>query len=110
MLKNFDDFSRRPSQEQSGLVRLAKETTPEWSIMKGFASDFDGRMFVGHKFRWISDPSSFLATQLLVDSSTLLFQIHFTQEAQCHHRLHSMDFPAKPNRTRRPATFCWKPK
>jgi hypothetical protein len=82
MPKNFDDSSRRRSQEQAGLVRLAKETTPEWSIMKGFASDFDGRMFVGHKFRWISDPSSrvqfFLATQLLVDSSTLLFQIHFT--------------------------------
>src|ERR1700681_2761668 len=58
MPENFDEFSRRHSQEQAGRERLAKETTPEWSILKGFTSDFDGRVFVGHKFRWVSDPSS----------------------------------------------------
>lgn len=25
---------------------------------EGFASDFAGRVFVGHKFQWVSDPSS----------------------------------------------------
>jgi hypothetical protein len=58
MPENFDEFSRRHSQEQARRERLAKETRPEWSILKGFTSDFDGRAFVGHKFRWVSDPSS----------------------------------------------------
>jgi hypothetical protein len=58
MPEDFDEFSRRHSQEQAVRERLAKETTPEWSILKGFTSDFDGRVFVGHKFRWVSDPSS----------------------------------------------------
>jgi hypothetical protein len=53
----FDDFSRRHSQEDADRQRLAKESTPEWSILKGFASDFAGREFLGHKFQWVSDPS-----------------------------------------------------
>jgi hypothetical protein len=52
MSEGFDDFSRRHSQEQADRERLAKDTTPEWSILKGFAADFDG-----HRFRWVSDPS-----------------------------------------------------
>jgi hypothetical protein len=60
MAENFDDFSRRHSQEQAERERLAKEATPEWSILKGFASDFAGREFAGHKFQWASDPSSWV--------------------------------------------------
>jgi hypothetical protein len=58
MYENFDDFSRRHSQEEADRERLAKEITPEWSILKGFASDFAGREFAGHKFQWAPDPSS----------------------------------------------------
>jgi hypothetical protein len=58
MFENFDDFSRRHSQEEADRQRLAKETTPEWSILKGFASDFAGRVFAGHNFQWAPDPSS----------------------------------------------------
>jgi hypothetical protein len=58
MYEDFDDFSRRHLQEETNRQRLAKETTPEWSILKGFASEFAGREFAGHKFQWVPDPSS----------------------------------------------------
>lgn len=58
MYDDFDDSSRKHSQEEADRQRLAKETTPEWSILKGFASDFAGRVVVGHKFQWVSDPST----------------------------------------------------
>jgi hypothetical protein len=58
MYENLDDFSRKHSQEEADRQRLANETTPEWSILKGFASDFAGRVVVGHKFQWVSDPTT----------------------------------------------------
>lgn len=60
MSKSFDDFSRRHSQEEADRQRLARETTPEWSILKGFAADFAGREFAGQKFQWVPDPSSWV--------------------------------------------------
>jgi hypothetical protein len=65
MYEDFDDFGRRHSKEEADRQRLAKETTPEWSILKGFASDFAGRMFAGHKFQWVSDPSSWIDCLIL---------------------------------------------
>jgi hypothetical protein len=65
MSESFDDFSHRHSHEQAERQRLARETTPEWSILKGFASDFAGRVFAGHKFQWAPVPSTIVELLIL---------------------------------------------
>jgi hypothetical protein len=73
MSQDFDDFSRRCSQEQADRERLAKETTPEWSILKGFASDFAGREFAGHTFHWVAEPSSWVDFLILNRVAAMFF-------------------------------------
>lgn len=54
MVENFDDFARRQEIQQQNHERLAKETKPEWSVLKGLVSRFalDGKEFSGYKFEW----------------------------------------------------------
>jgi hypothetical protein len=73
MYEDFDDFSRRHSQEEADRQRLARETTLEWSILKGFASDFAGREFAGHKFRWVPNPSSWVDFLILNHVAAMFF-------------------------------------
>ena len=56
----YEDLMLAKTPTEEADRRLAKETTPEWSILKGFASDFAGREVASHKFRWVPDPSSWV--------------------------------------------------
>jgi hypothetical protein len=58
MTEDFDSFAQRQSQneemQRQNHERLAKETKPEWSVLKGLTSRFalDGKEFGGYKFEW----------------------------------------------------------
>jgi hypothetical protein len=58
MAEDFDQFAQQHSRnreiEQQNRESLARETKPEWAVLKGLVSRFalDGKEFGGHKFEW----------------------------------------------------------
>lgn len=73
MTESFDDFKQKHEQEQKGRERLAKDTPPEWEILKGEVSRFaiDRKTFNGYSFSWIPEPGC--AKLILNDVAAFLF-------------------------------------
>jgi hypothetical protein len=73
-MDNFDDFARRRDKELQNRERLAKETKPEWEVLKGLASRFaiDAQGIDSYKFKWVSDLSGH-PMMVLNDVSAILF-------------------------------------
>ena len=59
MVDDFDAFSRKRDEERRNQERLAKETKPEWEVLKGLVYQFalDGKGIDGRKFEWVPDLS-----------------------------------------------------
>ena len=73
MTENFDDFARKHEDEQKGRERLAKDTPPEWEILKGEVSNFaiDRKTFNSYPFSWLPEPGC--AKLILNDVAAFLF-------------------------------------
>jgi hypothetical protein len=69
MAEDFDQFAQRHAQEQENRERLAKETKPEWEVLKGLTSQFalDSKGLGNYRFAWVPDPSSRCALLVLND-------------------------------------------
>jgi hypothetical protein len=54
MSENFDDFAEGRNKRARDEAMLARETMPEWTVLKGLVSQFalDGKEFGGHRFEW----------------------------------------------------------
>jgi hypothetical protein len=72
--EGFDDFARRHAEELQNREGLAKETKPEWHILKSEVSKFalDGKGIEGHKFDWATDLSGLPLLVLNNVSATLI--------------------------------------
>jgi hypothetical protein len=57
MFEGFDEFAEQKSQELEDRKVLARETKPEWEMLKGLTESLalDGKGIEPHTFEWASD-------------------------------------------------------
>jgi hypothetical protein len=90
MSEKFDDFMEGRNNRARDEAMLAKETMPEWIVLKGLASQFalDGKEFGGHNFEWAPYPAPY-PEFLRLDQVAATFLHHGTKngiplECQVH--------------------------
>jgi hypothetical protein len=73
MFEGFDDFAEQNSQELQGREIVARETKPEWEMLKGLTESLalDGKGIELDKFEWISDEYT---PRLVLDKVAVTFQ------------------------------------
>jgi hypothetical protein len=73
MTDDFDSFARKLSQEKQDREKLARDTAPEWIMLKGFTESLavDGKGIESDKFEWVADEYE---PRVVLDKVAAIFQ------------------------------------